>query len=92
MAVIQGEVLDLHLCYDLDIRLTLKFLYVPYVGPIWQYIAMYCRIGIHTGTYNRNFRVFGMAFCGSILGLGKAASKQEGPNKFGVPDKKAVLL
>ena len=44
VAVIQEEVLDLHVCYDLDIRLT----------PI-----------IPSGTYNRNFRVFGMAFCGS---------------------------
>ena len=37
---------------------TPKFLlYVPYVGPILLYIAMYCRTGIHTDTYNRNFRV-----------------------------------
>ena len=44
--------------------LTLKFLlYVPYIGPVQQYIAMYCRTGIRTGTYNRNFRVLGDRFC-----------------------------
>ena len=44
--------------------ITLKFLlYVLYVGPVQQYIAMYCRTGIRTGTYNRNFRVLGDRFC-----------------------------
>ena len=33
-------------------------LYVPVLGPIGQYIAMYCQAGIHAGTYNRNFRVW----------------------------------
>ena len=33
-------------------------LYLPVLGPVRQYIAaMYCRTGIHTGTYNRNFGV-----------------------------------
>ena len=52
---------------DLSIEVdlfTLNFLlYIPYVGPVWQYIALivaikYCRTGIHTGTYDRNFRVW----------------------------------
>ena len=48
------------LSIDVDL-FTLNFLLcVPYVG---QYIALtiaikYCRTGIHTGTYDRNFRVW----------------------------------
>ena len=39
--------------------ITLKLLlYVPNIEQFWQYIVfMYCRTGISTGTYNRNFRV-----------------------------------
>ena len=39
--------------------------------------------GLFSGTY---------VFCNISIYNVKAASKQEGPKKFGVPDKKAVLL
>merc|ERR1712051_171217 len=41
-----------------DIVSIVKFLlYVLYLGPVQQYIAIYCQTGICTGAYNRKFRV-----------------------------------
>ena len=46
---------------------TLKsLLYVPYIGPVGQYKAIYCQTGIRIGTYNRNFRVSAL-WCAPVI-------------------------